>query len=80
MLVIPEFNFHLSVRAHIPLYFMQNTLPLPAVRNLGTEMVPLDLNVLHHFRDEFVPLVVLPALNEQNEGEELIEEVDEAMA
>lgn len=53
------------IHAHVPLYFMENTMPLPVIVNLETEILSPDVNILHYFHDEFAPLAILPPLNEE---------------
>lgn len=61
-----------------PPYFMQNALPLSSVVNLGTEISPSDLNILHDFPvDDYEPLVVLLPRNEGNIDDVPMEEIDE---
>lgn len=51
--------------AHVPLYFLENTMLLLAAINLGTKLLPTDANLVLWFPNEFVPLAVLPLLNEE---------------
>lgn len=57
--IIADFDFMVMVHAHVPSYFMTNTLPLPAIENLGTKSLLFDINILHHFPNKYAPLAIL---------------------
>lgn len=75
--IVVGFNFYLMIYAHVPVCLMANTLPLTVIVNLGTEILPFDINILHHFPNEFAPLAILPPLFEVRQlnilGEESVE-------
>lgn len=52
-------------------------MPLLAIMNLGIEILPYDVNILHHFHDDFVPLAILPPFNEEIPDDVPIEEAVE---
>lgn len=75
------------IYAHVPQFFTENTLPLLAIVNLGIEILPSDVNIVHYFPDEFVSLAILPPLNDETQvnvpveedTEVILEENNEAM-
>lgn len=71
--VIAELDFRLMIHVHVPHYFMENNLCLLGIVNLGIEITHFDVNILHHFPDEFVPLVILPPLSEETQINVLVE-------
>lgn len=62
--VVDEFDFHSMIHAHLLGYFLNHTLSLLAIVNLGIELLLVDALYVHHFVDKFVPLAVISALDE----------------
>lgn len=62
------------IHANVPIYYMENTFSLPTVEKLGTEILPSDINIRHHFLDEFSSLAILPYLSEAPQVNVPIEE------
>lgn len=61
-LLLLSFNFYVTIYAHVPLYFLENIVPLPTVINLGTE---------------HLPLAILPTLDKEVVSDILMEEAEE---
>lgn len=56
------FYFRIMIHAHVPQYFLKNTLSLPATKNLGIEVMSAGAYPVLHFIDEFTPTVVIHLL------------------
>ncbi|KAI5683325.1 hypothetical protein M9H77_04553 [Catharanthus roseus] len=61
------------------IYFLENTLSLPVVENLGTEILSVDAHLVHHFIDELSLIVVLPPLNVGSLINQSMEDIDEGI-
>lgn len=44
--IISDFYYRLMIHAHVPIHYMENTLPLPTIENLGIEILPFDINII----------------------------------
>ncbi|KAI5650114.1 hypothetical protein M9H77_36119 [Catharanthus roseus] len=52
-------DFRLMIHEHVPRYFLENTLSLPIIENLGTEVLSVDAHPVHHVIHELSLIVVL---------------------
>ncbi|KAI5677063.1 hypothetical protein M9H77_08013 [Catharanthus roseus] len=73
------FDFLLMIHAQVPRYFLENTLPLPVVENLGTEALSVNAHPVHHFIDKLSPIAILPPLHVENLINKSMEDMDEGI-
>lgn len=57
---MPAFDLRVMIQAHVPLYFWENNVHLTVVIDLGTEILPIDANLVHHYPDEQRVLLMFP--------------------
>ncbi|KAI5682014.1 hypothetical protein M9H77_03242 [Catharanthus roseus] len=72
-------NFYLMIHAHVPRYFLENTLSLPVIDNLGTEILCANAYPAHHFINELSPIVVLSHLPIESSINLSIEDIDKGI-
>ncbi|KAI5649745.1 hypothetical protein M9H77_35750 [Catharanthus roseus] len=60
-------------------YFLENTLSLPIVDNLDTNVLSTDAHLVHHFIDELSSIVLLPHLLVESLINLSMEDIDEGI-
>ncbi|KAI5682205.1 hypothetical protein M9H77_03433 [Catharanthus roseus] len=77
--ILPISDFRLMIHAHVPRYFLENTLSLLVVEHLGTEILSIDAHPVHHFIDELSPMLYSLPLTVGSSINQSMEDIDEGI-